>query len=78
MKLKLGDYVFRVTNKNVPYSLGFWIRGAGLVDQALLPSTSGGGLTPGKTKDYKITLKPGSYVFFCPLNPTVNHKVVVE
>jgi len=26
MELKAGDYVFRVTNKNVPYPLGFWIR----------------------------------------------------
>jgi hypothetical protein len=78
MNLKAGEYIFRVTNKNVPYSLGFWIRGASLVDRALLPSTSGGGLTTGKTKDYKITLKPGKYVYSCPLNPTVDHKVVVE
>ena len=78
MKLKAGEYIFRVTNKSVPYSLGFYIRGASLVDRALLPSTSGGGLTKGKTKDYNIKLKPGNYVFSCPLNPTVNHKVVVE
>ena len=78
LKLKAGEYIFRVTNKNVPYSLGFWIRGDGLVNRASLPSTSGGGLTTGTTKDYKITLKPGTYVYSCPLNPTPDHKVVVE
>ena len=26
LELTPGDYLFRVTNKNVPYSLGFWIR----------------------------------------------------
>ena len=78
LKLKAGEYIFRVTNKNVPYPLGFWIRGDGLVNRATLPSTSGGGLTTGATKDYKTTLKPGTYVYLCPLNPTPDHKVVVE
>lgn len=78
LKLKAGEHIFRVTNKNVPYALGFWIRGDGLVNRATLPSTSGGGLTTGATKDYKITLKPGTYVYSCPLNPTPDHKIVVE
>ena len=77
LKLKPGEYVFRVTNKNVPYGLGFWLRGSGL-GRLTLPSVSGGGLTEGKTLDYKITLKPGSYVYSCPLNPTPDYKLKVE
>lgn len=76
--LQPGDYIFRVANKNVPYHLGFWLRGDGVVAFATLPSVSGGGLSMGKTRDYKITLKPGNYIYSCPLNPTPNYKLVVK
>jgi hypothetical protein len=78
LELAPGKYVFRVTNKNVPYELGFWMRGASLIDRARLPSVSGGGLTTGKTQDYEIELKPGTYVYSCPLNPTPDYKLVVR
>lgn len=77
LNLAPGKYVFRVTNKNVPYGLGFYLRGAGIVNRATLPSVSGGGLNPGVTKDYEITLKAGEYVFSCPLNPTPDYKITV-
>ena len=70
--------MFRVTNKNVPYGLGFYLRGDGIVNRATLPSVSGGGLNLGVTKDYEITLKPGEYVYSCPLNPTPDYKIVVD
>ncbi len=78
IKLKPGAYTFRVTNKNVPYDLGFWLRGQGITGRATLPSVSGGGLTTGTTKDYNITLKPGKYYFSCPLNPTPDYELIVE
>lgn len=78
LQLKPGKYVFKVTNKNVPYPLGFWVRGDGVVNRARLPSVSGGGLTLGTSKDYHIDLKPGEYVYSCPLNPTPNYKIVVS
>ena len=78
LALTPGKYVFRVSNKNVPYELGFWMRGTSLVDRARLPSVSGGGLTTGKTQDYEIELKPGNYVYSCPLNPTPDYKLVVR
>ncbi len=78
IKLKPGAYTFRVTNKNVPYDLGFWLRGQGVVGRTTLPSVSGGGLKPGVTKDYNITLKPGKYYFSCPLNPTPDYELIVE
>lgn len=77
LTLKPGRYVFRVTNKNVPYALGFWLRGDGIVSRATLPSVSGGGLKKGTTKDYEIELKPGEYVYSCPLNPTPDYKLIV-
>ncbi len=77
MTLKPGKYVFRVTNRNVPYGLGFWLRGDGIVNRATLPSVSGGGLAQGATKDYEIELTPGEYVYSCPLNPTPDYKLVV-
>ncbi len=77
LELKPGKYVFRVTNSNVPYKLGFYLRGEG-TQQGSLPKVSGGGLTQGLTKDYEINLKPGKYVFSCPLNPTPDYPVVVN
>ena len=78
MKLKAGKYIFRVTNKNVPYGLGFYLRGAGVVGRVSLPKVSGGGLSLGVTKDYAIDLKPGEYVYSCPLNTTPDYKLIVE
>ena len=77
LELKPGKYIFRVTNSNVPYKLGFFLRGEG-IKQVSLPKVSGGGLLQGTTKDYEIELVPGKYVFSCPLNPTPNYPVVVN
>ncbi len=76
LKLKAGTYTFRVKNQSVPYELGFYLRGEGL-SQVTLPKVSGGGLSPGTTQDYKVTLKPGNYVMSCPLNPTPDYPIVV-
>ncbi|WP_458526208.1 hypothetical protein [Onishia taeanensis] len=78
LALAPGDYIFRVTNVDVPYDLGFWLRGDGLIDRARLPSVSGGGLSSGSTKDYAITLEPGEYVYSCPLNPTPDYVIQVN
>ncbi len=77
LTLKPGKYIFRVTNKNVPYELGFYLRGSG-IGRFLLPKVAGGGLTTGKTQDYPITLKEGSYVYSCPLNPTPDYRLIVK
>lgn len=78
IELKPGTYVFRVANKDVPYELGFWLRGESIIDRVRLPSVSGGGLVMGKTQDYEIELKPGNYVYSCPLNPTPDYKLIVK
>ncbi len=76
LKLKAGKYIFRVTNKNVPYTLGFWLRGKGL-GRLILASIGGAGLTKGMTKDFIIELKAGEYLYSCPLNPTPDYRLVV-
>lgn len=83
IELKPGKYVFRVTNKNVPYELGFWLREHDYnwknpVHKVTKTSVSGGGLGLGKTKDYVVELKPGEYLYSCPLNPTPDYKLVVK
>ena len=83
LTLKPGKYVFRVTNKNVPYDLGFWVREHDYdfrnpLHKLTKTSVSGGGLKIGTTKDYEVTLEAGEYVYSCPLNPTPNYKIVVE
>lgn len=77
LELKPGKYVFRVTNQDVPYELGFWLRGEGL-GRFLKDSVSGGGLTEGKTLDYEIELSEGEYLYSCPLNPTPDYRIVVK
>ncbi len=77
LKLKAGEYTFHVINKNVPYVLGFWLRGSGF-SRLTLPSVSGGGIETGGFKDYHIKLSKGEYVYSCPLNPTPDYKLIVE
>ena len=81
LTLKPGRYVFRVTNKNVPCDLGFWLRSKDYdwlnpLHKLTKTSVSGGGLGPGTTKDYVVNLKPGEFLYSCPLNPTPNYKIV--
>jgi len=77
LKLKAGDYVFRVQNRDVSYDLGFWLRGSGFA-RLSLPSVSGGGIAKGQQRDYAITLEPGEYRYSCPLNPTPDYTLIVE
>lgn len=82
IKLTPGTYTFRVTNKDVPYELGFFLREPDFdysnpIHQATKTAVSGGGLTTGKTQDYEVTLEPGEYIYSCPLNPTPDYTLVV-
>jgi len=78
LELKPGKYIFRVKNESVEYPLGFYLRGESLLDKVKLPNVSGGGLEKGVSKDYEITLEEGEYVYSCPLNSTLDYKLVVS
>ena len=77
LRLKPGKYIFRVTNEDVPYPLGFYLRAASKIKIPFKPKVSGGGLTEGVTKDYEIELTEGEYVYSCPLNPTPDYALIV-
>jgi len=83
LELTPGTYVFRVTNRDVPYELGFWLRDRDYdwrnpLHKLTKTSVSGGGLALGKTQGYEVELEPGEYVYSCPLNPTPNYRLVVS
>jgi hypothetical protein len=83
LELSPGTYTFRVTNTDVPYELGFWLREADYqlgnpLHKLTKVSVSGGGLEQGQTKDYTVELEPGEYLYSCPLNPTPNYRLVVK
>jgi hypothetical protein len=83
IELAAGAYVFRVTNKDVPYELGFWLREhdynwTNPLHQLTKTRISGGGLAVGTTKDYEVELEPGEYLYSCPLNPTPDYRIVVK
>ncbi len=83
IELEAGTYVFRVTNKDVPYELGFWLREHDYnwknpLHKLTKISISGGGLAIGTTKDYEVELEPGEYLYSCPLNPTPDYRLVVK
>lgn len=83
IELAAGKYTFHVTNKSVPYELGFWLRSKDYdwrnpVHKLTKVSVSGGGLTLGKSNDYEVELKPGEYVYSCPLNTTPDYRLVVK
>ncbi len=78
MVLKPGRYVFRISNKNVPYQLGFYLRASSRLVRALRPKVVGGGIDEGESKDYAVDLVAGQYLYSCPLNPTPDYPLIVK
>lgn len=82
LELPAGDYIFRVENRDVPYTLGFFLREKDYdwrnpLHRLTKTSVSGGGLEPGTTRDYRVSLKPGEYLYSCPLNTTPDYRLIV-
>jgi hypothetical protein len=83
LELAPGSYTFKVSNRDVPYELGFWLRAADYdasnpLHKLTKTSVAGGGLLTGVSKDYEVELEPGEYLYSCPLNPTPDYKIVVH
>tara|TARA_R110002073_G_scaffold123234_2_gene266890 strand:+ start:75641 stop:75997 length:357 start_codon:yes stop_codon:yes gene_type:complete len=77
--LSEGTYVFEISNNAVGHNVGFvlapksdvkkHIKNA-YVKKAVANNTKG--------TSNKVTLKKGTYVYFCPLNPTPQYTLIVE
>ena len=50
LRVPAGDYVFRVKNEGVPYDLGFWLRGDGLLNRAEAGRVGEGGRRLGRRR----------------------------
>ena len=70
-----------MANKGVDHAVGFVIAPKGKTDQdhhvqaAYLSKTIEDGES---AKSGEVTLEKGEYVYFCPLNPTPQYKIMVE
>jgi len=74
-------YVFEVSNAGVDHEVGFVVAPEGMTEQknhiknAYLTKT----IEDGETATSKeVVLEKGEYVYFCPLNPTPQYKLVVK
>jgi uncharacterized cupredoxin-like copper-binding protein len=80
--LKAGKpYVFEVTNNGVDHEIGFVLAPKGKTDQA---NHIGAAYLSKAVKDgesatsQEVTLEAGEYVYFCPLNPTPEYRLIVK
>ena len=84
LRLPPGKYIFRVSNRDVPYELGFWLREydyslGNPIHKLTKTSISGGGLIRGTSQTYEVELEAGTeYIYSCPLNPTPNYSIIVN
>lgn len=78
LKLKPGDYVFKVVNKGVKHEVGFYLQENDEKGKAVSGSEAGHVKDGETTKTGKVTLAKGKYVYSCPLNPTPHYVITVE
>lgn len=83
LKLSEGDYVFNIENSGVDHNVGFVLIKEGTdasnpenhIKEAYVQAP----VATGKTESSKeVSLEKGTYVYFCPLNPTPQYKLIVE
>ena len=82
LNLKAGEYVFEVHNKNVGKAVGLVIAPAteeGKAGEHIKEGYLAETVTKGNSSQSKVvTLKPGTYKYFCPLNPTPEYTITVK
>lgn len=83
LKLSEGNYVFNIENDGVDHEVGFVLIKEGTdasnpknhIKEAYVQTP----VATGETESSKeVSLKKGNYVYFCPLNPTPQYKLIVE
>ncbi len=83
LELSPGRYKFRVTNYDVPYDLGFWLRAIdydkrNLWHRLTKLNVEFSGLKLGETRTVTVQLKDGKYIYSCPFNPTPDYVLIVR
>lgn len=78
LKLKAGNYVFRIVNKGIDHKVGFYLQQGDDKGKKVAHSDTGLIGTDKSAKTGVVTLKPGKYVYSCPLNPTPHYVITVE
>ena len=79
--LSEGTYVFEISNTGVGHDVGFVLAPKGKTDAANhIKNAYVTEVVKNDTKGHskEVTLKKGTYVYFCPLNPTPQYTLVVE
>jgi len=80
VNLAAGDYQFNIANNNVGKDVGFVLVPAGKYDQADHIKAAYVTEVVGNNKVSKtgvVNLEPGTYEYFCPMNPTPKHTLTV-
>jgi hypothetical protein len=70
-----GSYEFVVENNAFDRALGLWLRRE---DEPTLPVIAGGGATMGSEARWSVELRPGRYLYSCPLSPTPDYLLIVR
>lgn len=82
LTLKPGNYIFEVKNKSVDKALGLVVAPADAdgkagvhIKEGYLSKTIEKGES---ARSQVVTLEPGTYKYFCPLNPTPEYTIEVR
>lgn len=83
LKLSEGNYVFNIENSGIDHNVGFVLikdgTDASKPENHIKEAYVQAPVATGKTESSKeVSLKKGTYVYFCPLNPTPQYKLIVE
>jgi plastocyanin len=78
LRLKPGQYVFKIVNKGVKHEVGFYLQENDEKGKAVAGSEAGHVKDGEATKTGTVTLAKGKYVYSCPLNPTPHYVITVE
>lgn len=79
--LSAGTYVFEIANNGIDHEVGFVLVPQGKkgaehhIKNAYVTKAVA---TNKKSNSKKVTLKKGTYEYFCPLNPTPRYTLVVQ
>lgn len=81
LDLAAGEYQFNISNKDVDHEVGFVLvpKGKYEQDNHIKEAYVKSAVPTGKSSlTDVVTLEPGEYEYFCPLNPTPKYKITVH